>query len=160
MVLVKEDWFFNMADKVYKQEKEYEEKVLQIKRVSKKTKGGDQMGFTALVVVGNKAGKVGLGLAKAKDVQSALKKSISSANRNTVDIVMQGETLPHEVSAKYGASEVLIKPAPAGSGLIAGGTVRVVLELAGVRNASAKMLGSNNKTLNARCAIKALQKLR
>jgi small subunit ribosomal protein S5 len=149
-----------MADKVYKQEKEYEEKVLQIKRVSKKTKGGDQMGFTALVVVGNKAGKVGLGLARAKDVQSALKKSISSANRNTVDIMMQGETLPHEVSAKYGASEVLIKPAPAGSGLIAGGTVRVVLELAGVKNASAKMLGSNNKTLNARCAIKALQKLR
>ncbi|HDQ88803.1 MAG TPA: 30S ribosomal protein S5 [candidate division WWE3 bacterium] len=144
----------------YIQEKEYEEKVLQIKRVSKKTQGGDQSKFSALVVLGNKAGRLGVGLAKSRDVQSAIKKSISYANRSMVDLNISGETIPHEVKAKYGASKVLIKPAPAGSGLIAGGTVRVVLELAGVKNASAKVLGSNNKTSNVRCTIKALQKIR
>jgi small subunit ribosomal protein S5 len=149
-----------MADRSYRQNTEYEEKVLQIKRVSKKTGGGDQMGFTALVVIGNKAGKVGIGLARSKDVQSAVRKSVTYANRNMVELTIPGETLPYEVNAKYGASEVMIKPAPVGSGLIAGGAVRVVLELAGVKNASAKMLGSSNKTSNARCAVKALQKIR
>lgn len=147
-------------EKPFKQENEFEEKVVEIKRVSKKTTGGDKMGFSALVVIGNKSGKIGIGLAKAIDVQSAVKKSVSYANRSIVDLKISGETLPHEVSAKTGASRILIKPAPEGSGLIAGGTVRTVLELAGIKNASAKILGSNNKTLNARCTLKALQKLK
>lgn len=142
------------------QESQLEEKVLEIKKVSKKTAGGDQMGFSALVVAGNRAGRIGIGLAKSKDVQTAVKKAVSCANRDAVELNMLGNTIPYEVGAKYRSSEVLIKPAPAGSGLIAGGAVRVALELAGVKDASAKILGSNNKTSNARCALKALQKIR
>ncbi|HOM78137.1 30S ribosomal protein S5 [Patescibacteria group bacterium] len=149
-----------MVDRPYKQESEFEERVIEIKRVSKKTTGGDKMGFSALVIVGNKSGKIGIGLAKSSDVQSAVKKSVAYANRNMINLNISGATLPHDVTAKSGASQVLIKPAPEGSGLIAGGTVRSVLELAGVKNASAKILGSNNKTLNARCTVKALQKIR
>jgi len=147
-------------EKTFRQENAFEEKIVEIKRVAKKTSGGDKIGFSVLVVVGNKSGKIGIGLAKAADVQSAVKKSVSSANRSIVDLRIHGETLPHEVSAKTGSSHVLIKPAPEGSGLIAGGTVRTVLELAGVKNASAKILGGNNKTLNARCTLKALKKLK
>lgn len=150
-----------MARKGYvQQENAFEERVVQIKRVSKKTKGGDQMGFTSLVVVGNKKGEIGTGLAKAKDVVSAIKKSIKKANRNIVKVNTKEDTIAHEVKGKYGGAEVLIKPAPEGTGLIAGGAVRTVLELAGVKNASAKMLGSSNQTSNVRCTIKALQKLK
>lgn len=149
-----------MAKRGYKQEKEYIEKVIDIKRVSKKTKGGDQMGFTALVVVGNKEGTIGTGLAKSKDVVSAIKKSVKRAHSNLVEVKTQDDTIAHEVEAKYGGAKVKIKPAPEGTGLIAGGSVRVVLELAGVKDASAKMLGSGNKTSNVRCTIKALRKLR
>lgn len=149
-----------MARRGYKQEKEFIEKVVDIKRVSKKTKGGDQMGFTALVVIGNKKGKVGTGLAKSKDVVTSIKKSIKKAHSNIVEVKTTEDTIAHEVEAKYSGARVKIKPAPEGAGLIAGGSVRVVLDLAGVKNASAKMLGSNNKTANVRCTIKALRNLR
>ncbi len=149
-----------MARRGYKQEKEYIEKVVDIRRVSKKTKGGDQMAFTALVVIGNKKGKIGTGLAKSKDVVGAIKKSIKKAHSDIGEVRTTDDTIAHEVKAKYGGASVLIKPAPEGTGLIAGGAVRTVLELAGVKNASAKMLGSNNKISNVRCTIKALKKLR
>lgn len=149
-----------MARKGYVQEKEFEEKVIQIKRVSKKTKGGDQMGFTALVAVGNKKGEIGTGLAKSKDVVSAIKKAMKKANRSKIEVNISGDTIAYDVFAKYGGAEVMIKPASEGTGLIAGGAVRTVLELAGVKNASAKMLGSSNKTSNVRATIEALQKLR
>ena len=149
-----------MARRGYKQESEFTEEVVDIKRVSKKTKGGDQIAFTALVVVGNKKGKVGTGLAKSKDVVSAIHKAIKRAHSDLAQVNTKGDTIAHEVKAKYSGAEVLIKPAPEGTGLIAGGTVRTVLNLAGVKNASAKMLGSNNKVSNVRCTIKALQRLR
>ncbi len=149
-----------MAGRGFVQDKEFLEEVIDIKRVSKKTKGGDQMGFTALVVIGNKKGTVGTGLAKSRDVVSAIKKAMRYAHRNKVDLNTSENTIAHEVEAKYGGSHVLIKPAPEGSGLIAGGAVRTVLELAGVKDASAKMLGSGNKTSSVRCTIKALQKLK
>jgi small subunit ribosomal protein S5 len=147
----------NPADNV---QKEFDEKVIQIKRVSKKTRGGNKIGFTALLVVGNKKGKVGVGLGKATDVSSAVQKAVQVARRNLVDIKIKGNTIAHEVSCKSGSAEVLLKPAPKGSGIIAGGSVRTVAELAGIKDISGKMLGSNNKIENVRCAIKALGKLK
>ncbi|HLC93757.1 MAG TPA: 30S ribosomal protein S5 [Patescibacteria group bacterium] len=140
--------------------KEYEEKVIQIKRVSKKTRGGNKIGFTALVVIGNKGGKVGTGLGKATDVTSAVQKAVQTAKNNMVTVKLKGSTIAHEVEDKYGASRIILKPAPEGSGIIAGGSVRSVVELAGIKDISAKILGSNNKVGNVRCTLSALGKLK
>ena len=140
--------------------KEFDEKVVQISRVSKKTKGGNKMGFTALVLIGNGNGKVGVGLGKAKDVSSAIQKAISRAKETLIEVPITGATIPHEVSMKFKSAKVLMKPAPVGSGIIAGGTVRDVVELVGIKDISAKMLGSNNKNANVYCAIEALRSLR
>jgi len=137
----------------------FEEKVIQIKRVSKKTKGGNKIGFTALAVVGDKAGKVGTGMAKALDVTTAISKALSKARRNVVSVNISENTIPHEVLESFGASTVKIMPAPRGSGIIAGGAVRDVLSLCGVKDVSAKMLGSNNKNGAVMCTINALKKL-
>lgn len=149
-----------MAKRGYKQDSEYDEKVVEIRRVSKKTQGGDQMSFTVLAIVGNRKGDLGVGSAKSKNVVTSIKKAVDFARKNMVKLNTTGYTIAHEVQAKCGAASVLVKPAPEGAGLIAGGPVRLVLELAGVKNASAKMLGSNNKLSNVRCTVKALQKLR
>jgi len=141
-------------------QKEFEERIIQIKRVSKKTKGGNKIGFTALVVVGDKKGRVGIGLGKAGDVSLAIQKSVSAAKDDMVKIPLKGNTIPHEVRKKYKASEMILKPAPEGSGIIAGGSVRQVLELAGIRDISAKLLRSRNKLCNVRCTILALQDLK
>ena len=140
--------------------REFEEKVIQIKRVSKKTSGGNTIGFSALVVVGDKKGRVGIGLGKAKDVSSSVQKAVSQAKRNLINVKLKNTTIAHEVHSTFGAAEVFLKPAPKGSGIIAGGAVRVVLELVGVKDISAKMLGSNNKANNVRCTLDALQKLK
>ena len=139
---------------------EFEEKVIEIKRVSKKTKGGNAIGFAALVIVGNKSGKVGYGYGKAQNVADAIGKAISSAKKNIYTIKISGKTIAHEVTAKVGSSKILLKPAPEGTGIIAGGPVRIVMEMAGIKDISSKVLGSNNKLLNVKCAIKALQKLK
>lgn len=140
--------------------KEFEEKVIQIKRVSKKTRGGNSISFTALVVVGNKQGKIGMGLGKAMDVAEAVRKAIERAKSDLVTINIKGNTISHEVSAKYKAAEILMKPAPEGSGIIAGGAVRSVVELAGIKDISSKMLGSSNKQCNLVCTMEALKKLK
>lgn len=139
---------------------EMEEKVIEIKRVSKKTKGGNTIGFTALVVVGNRDGMVGYGYGKAGNVAGAIGKAVSSAKKDMQKIKITGKTISHEVTAKSGASKVLLKPAPEGTGVIAGGSVRTVVELSGIKDISSKVLGSNNKLSNVRCAIKALKKLK
>jgi len=139
--------------------KEIEDRVIEIRRVSKKNKGGNVIAFTALVVAGNKKGKVGTGYAKAKDVPSAVTRAILQAKRNLIEIKLKDTTIGHSVSDKYGGAKVILKPAPPGSGIIAGGSVRTVLELAGVANVSSKMLGSNNKVSNVRATIRALSKL-
>ncbi len=139
---------------------EYEEKVLEIKRVSKKIKGGNTIGFTVLVVVGNRNGKVGYGYDKARNVSDAIQKSIAGAKKNIVEIKLKGKTIAHETSAKYGSARIVLRPAPEGTGIIAGGAVRIVASLAGIKDVSSKILGSKNKLSNVRCAIKALQKLR
>lgn len=148
------------GDRGFVRTKEFDERVYHIKRVSKKTTGGNSIGFTALVVVGDHKGRVGAALGKSNDVSKAIQKAISKAKENVVTINLKNTTIPHDVINKYAAAEVLLKPAPEGSGIIAGGPVRVVLDLAGVKDVSAKMLGSSNKLANVRCTIKALQKLR
>jgi len=139
---------------------EIEEKVLEIKRVSKKTKGGNTIAFAVLVVVGNNNGRVGVGYGKAPDVATSINKAVSKAKKSMVEIKLNGSTISHEVLAKYESAKVFLKPAPKGTGVIAGGAVRPVLELAGIRDISAKMIGANNKISNVRCTLKALKKLK
>ncbi|MBL7036407.1 30S ribosomal protein S5 [Candidatus Microgenomates bacterium] len=144
----------------YKPEvKEFEETVVQINRISKKTKGGNQIRFSALVVVGDRKGRVGVGNAKAKDVRSAILKSIEEAKKRLVSITMSGTTIPFSVNDKFSASKVLLKPAPPGSGIIAGGPMRMVLEAVGLRDVVGKTLGSNNKISNVKATISALVKV-
>ncbi len=139
------------------QPKEFEERVVQINRVSKKTKGGNQIGFTALVVIGNRRGKVGVALGKANDVLSAIKKGVRKAKKNLIQVPLVNDTIPHELTLKDGAARLMLKPAPKGTGVIAGGSIRAVLELAGIKNIVAKMLGTNNKLSNVNATFKALK---
>lgn len=137
--------------------KEFAETVVDIRRISKKTKGGNTIRFSALVVVGDKKGRVGIGLSKASDVSSAIRKSIESAKRRFIKVPLKGTTLPYSVQEKFSAAKVLLKPAPPGSGIIAGGPMRVVLEAVGVRDAVGKVLGTSNKTSNVYATLKALE---
>jgi len=139
---------------------EYDEKVVQVNRVSKKTKGGNKIGFSVLVVVGDKKGKVGVGLGGAPDVASSVRKAVSYAKKHLITVPMNGKTIPHEVRIKRGAAQVLIKPAPPGTGVIAGGAVRAVVEAAGIRDIVSKILGSKNQASNVYATLEALKKLR
>lgn len=140
--------------------KEFEEKVVQINRVSKKTQGGNRIGFSVLVVVGNKKGKVGVGLGKAPDVSSAIRKAVAYAKKHLITVPMRKTTIPHAINIKLGAARVLLKPAPPGTGVIAGGAVRAVVEAAGVRDIVSKILGSKNQASNVYATLEALKKLR
>jgi len=139
------------------EQKEFEETVVDIRRISKKTKGGNTIRFSALVVIGDKKGKVGVGLSKASDVSSAIRKSIESAKRRMIRVPLKNTTVPYSVQEKFSAAKVLLKPAPPGSGIIAGGPMRVVLEAAGVKDAVGKILGTSNKTSNVYATLKALK---
>lgn len=141
------------------QPREFQETVVQVNRVSKKTKGGNQIRFSVLVVVGDKKGRVGAGLGKAPDVVSSIQKGISYAKKHLIQVPMKGTTIPYQILHKQGAAKVLLKPAPAGSGIIAGGPVRAVLEASGIRDVVAKMLGSNNKASNVYAVVEALRQL-
>lgn len=124
--------------------KEYEEVVVDINRIAKTVKGGRRMRFSALVVIGDRKGKYGYGTGKAAEVPDAIKKALEAAKRNmhTIHIVKKGDTIAHEIVGKFGACEVFLKPAPEGTGIIAGGPVRAILELAGIRNVTSKVYGS------------------
>lgn len=148
---------FNRSGDYQPAPKEFEETVVQINRISKKTKGGNQIRFSALVVVGDKKGKVGVGLAKAADVRNAIRKSIEAAKRNLVLVPLVGTTVPYSVNQKFSAAKILLKPAPPGSGIIAGGPMRVVLEAAGIRDAVGRILGTKNKVSNVYATLKALE---
>lgn len=141
------------------EEKEFIEKVVQVNRVSKKTKGGNKIAFSVLVVVGDGKGRVGFGLGKAPDVTSAIRKGLSRARKNLINVPIRGTTIPHQIRFKQGAAEVLLKPAPPGTGVIAGGAVRSVVEAAGIKDIVSKILGSNNKASNVYATIEALKKL-
>lgn len=138
---------------------EYEEKMLQVNRVSKKIKGGNKVGYSVLMAVGDRKGRVGIAIAKAPEVQVAVKKATARAKKNLITVPQKGSTIPGVVRTKFGGAAILLKPAPKGSGIIAGGSARTILELSGIGDASAKMLGNNNKINNAYVTIKALQKL-
>jgi len=139
--------------------KEFEETVVQINRISKKTKGGNQIRFSALVVVGDRKGKVGVGLSKAGDVRNAIRKAIAAAKRRLITVPLKGTTVPYSIREKFSAAKVLIRPAPPGSGIIAGGPIRVVMEAAGVRDVSGKILGTKNKISNVYATLKALESI-
>ncbi|KAG6541362.1 hypothetical protein Mapa_017231 [Marchantia paleacea] len=140
---------------------EFEERVVQIRRVTKVVKGGKQLSFRAVVVVGDKKGKVGVGCAKAKEVITAVQKSSVNAKRNLVTVPMtKYRTFPHRADGNYGAAHVMLRPASVGTGVIAGGSVRVVLELAGVENALGKQIGSENPLNNARAVVAAVSSMK
>lgn len=142
------------------EEMKYEERVLLIKRVSKKTRGGNHVTFSALVVVGNRKGKVGLGVGRSLEVPPAIQKAITYAKKHMINVPVNDTTLPHEIKLKYKAGLILLRPAPEGTGLKVGGVARVILSLAGIYNASGKIIGSRNQTVNAYAVMEALQKLR
>ncbi|OGD63838.1 30S ribosomal protein S5 [Candidatus Beckwithbacteria bacterium RBG_13_42_9] len=143
-----------------RQPKEFEEKIVAVNRVSKKTKGGNKIGFSVLVVVGNKQGKVGVGLGKAPDVLSAVQKGVRLGKRDMISISLDEGTIPHKIQIKLGAAKVLLKPAPAGTGIIAGGSIRAVVEAAGIKNIVSKQLGARNKISNVYATIEALRQLK
>jgi small subunit ribosomal protein S5 len=145
----------------YRQEdKEYQEKVVKIRRVSKKTTGGNYVTFSALVVVGNRKGRVGIGLGRSLEVPPAIQKAISYAKKHMITVPMRNKTIPHEVRVKFKAALILLKPAPEGTGLKVGSVTRVILDLAGVENASGKIIGSRNQIVNTYAIMKALSMLR
>lgn len=142
------------------EEQEFVEKVVSINRVAKVVKGGKNFRFAVLVVVGNRNGKVGIGTGKAQEIPDAIRKGIEDAKKNMIEIPLVEGTIPHEALGEFGAGRVLIKPAPEGSGVIAGGPVRAVLELAGVKNVVSKSLGSNNARNMVNATMEALKQLK
>lgn len=141
-------------------EREFDQKIIDLARVTRVMAGGKRMRFRACVVIGDRKGRVAVGLGKGADVSLAISKATSQAKKQMVMIPMHEGTLPHEVSLKFGAAKILLKPAPQGTGVIAGGAVRSVLDLGGVPNVVAKMLGSRNKINNARATVAALRLLK
>lgn len=146
--------------KDFKEKSEFEERVVHISRNSKVVKGGRRFSFGALVVVGDRKGRVGYGLGKAAEVAEAIRKAGEVAKRDLRTVTMRGTTLPHEAIGKYSGAQVLIRPASEGTGIIAGGPCRAVLELAGVRDVLAKSLGSNNHLNVTKATLEALGQLR
>jgi small subunit ribosomal protein S5 len=139
---------------------EFTDKVVEIKRVSKKTKGGNQVSFTALVVTGDKKNRVGVGHGRAKSVADAIQKAINRARKTLIEVNIVNGTIPAEVTLKFKGAIVLIRPGKQGSGLIAGGPVRSVVELAGIKDVVSKIIGSRNKSINVWATLKALEILK
>ena len=150
----------NDGKNIEREKPEFEERVVHVSRNSKVVKGGRRFSFGALVVVGNYKGQVGYGLGKAAEVADAIRKAGENAKRNLETVTMRGTTLPHDTKGKHSGAQVLIRPASEGTGVIAGGACRAVLELAGIRDVLAKSLGSNNHLNVTKATLKALSELR
>jgi small subunit ribosomal protein S5 len=140
-----------------KRQDEFEEVIVEVDRVTRVSAGGKRLRFRAVVVVGNKNGKIGVAAAKATEVSEAVKKASRKARKNLITVPIVNETIPHRVLISDGAAKIIMKPAPKGTGIIAGGSIRVLAELAGVKNISSKILGTQNKLNNLRAGIKAFQ---
>lgn len=138
---------------------EFTEKVIQVNRVSKKTTGGNKIGFSIIIVVGDKKGRVGVGLGKAGDVASAVRKGSSYAKKHLITVPIVKTTIPYEIHIKKGAAKILLKPAPPGTGIRAGGAVRAVVEAAGIKDIVSKILGTDNKASNVYATFAALKEL-
>ena len=144
-----------------RKEDDFDSKLLDLARVVRMTAGGRRLRFRAVMIVGDRKGKVGLGVAKGSDVAQAIEKATRMAKKDVIKVIIIEETIPHEVSAKFGAARVFLKPQKKGRGLIAGGTIRVICDLAGIKSVSAKILSkTKNKLNNARATIKALKNLK
>ena len=140
---------------------DFESKLLDLTRVSHTRAGGRKIGFRATIVVGDKKGKVGFGVAKGKDVALAIEKATRLAKKNLIEVPIVNESIPHEVYAKFGPAKILLRPQRKGRGLVAGGTVRIICALAGIKNISSKVLGrTGNKINNARATMEAIKKLK
>ena len=149
------------GNRTKEKEVEWQERVVQIRRVTKVVKGGKKLSFRAVVIVGNERGQVGVGVGKAADVIGAVRKGVADGRKNVVEVPLtKANSIPHPVNGIGGGAQVMMRPAAPGTGVIAGGAVRTVLELAGVRNILAKQLGSSNPLNNARATIDALESLR
>lgn len=136
---------------------EYDQKVIDIARVTRVVKGGKRFSFRTTMVIGNRHGKVGVGIAKGADMKISTEKAYASAKKNIVDINVKGNTIPYPISYKLGGARIILRPASKGTGIMAGGAVRSVMALAGINDITGKMLGSGSKIVNARAAIEALQ---
>lgn len=151
----------NKAKGQEREQKEFEEEVLQIDRVTRVVKGGRRLRFRATVAIGDKKGRVGVGIGKASEVVTGIQKAVSKAKANLVKVpITKGDTIPHSIRVKYKAAEMIIMPASPGTGVIAGGSLRKILHLAGVKNVLSKSLGSRNTLVAAQASIKALKTLR
>lgn len=140
--------------------KEFEEKVIQVNRVSKKTKGGNNIGFSVLMVVGDKKGRVGVGLGKSPNVLSSIEKGVRRAKKHLIQVPIKNGTIPFPITIKKGAAKLILKPAPVGTGVIAGGAVRAVVEAAGINNIVTKTLGGSNQASNVYATFAALKKIK
>ncbi|MCX6740589.1 MAG: 30S ribosomal protein S5 [Candidatus Parcubacteria bacterium] len=144
-------------EKMYKKDEEFEQRIVDLARVTRVVAGGKRMRFRATLAIGDKRGRVGMGVAKGADVTIAVNKAFNQAKKQLIHVPIVNETIPHEIHVKYKAARILLKPAPKGTGIKVGGAVRVVCELAGITNVRGKILGSNNKISNLRAALFALQ---
>ncbi len=152
---------FRKNNKEQKPRDDFESKLLDLARVAHTRAGGRKIGFRAVVICGNKKGKIGIGTAKGKDVALAVEKATRIAKKNLIEVPIVEDTIPYEVDAKFGAAKILLRPQRKGRGLVTGGTVRVICSLVGIKNISSKILGkTGNKLNNARATIKALKKLK
>jgi len=140
--------------------KEFEEEVIQIDRVTRVVKGGRKLRFRATVVIGNKKGKVGIGIGKSHEVTGAIQKAISKAKKNLIRVSIDGSTIPHDVKIKYKAARIILLPAAPGTGIIAGGPIRKVAELAGIKDILSKSFGTTNKLNNTKATFEALKSLK
>ncbi len=141
-------------------DREFEQKVVDISRVTRVVAGGKRMRFRATVVIGDGKGRVGYGIQKSSDVSGAVTKAVTAAKKRLIKVPLDKTTIPHEVRVKFGAAQLILKPAPAGTGVIAGGAARLVMELAGVKDVVGKMLGSRNKINNIKATFEAIKALR
>lgn len=139
---------------------EFEQRILEVARVTRVMAGGKRMNFRACVVIGDRKSSVGVGLGKGADVTIAVNKAVNQAKKQMIKVPIVKDTIPHEVRQKFGAAVILLKPANQGKGVIAGGVIRAILELAGIKNVTSKIMGTNNKINNARCTILALSELK
>ncbi len=142
------------------EKREFDQKVVEIKRVTRVVAGGKRMRFRALVVIGDHKGKVGMGLKKGTDVAESVNKAVNQAKKNMIVVPLADSTIPHEVKIKYKSSRLILMPARAGTGVIAGGAVRSVMDLAGVKNIISKMVGSSNKVNNVTAVFQAFKRMK